>query len=268
MHPDLEKLIPLQAMDLEAGKLREEMAAAPRRVAETEQRVQTAARRLADLRTELGKEDALRRRLESDIADQRQKRDRAQKKIDAATTTAQVTALEHEAEFARKEISRLEDTELESMERSETLEARLPPAESELRDLEQTLQRERDRSEQTVARDRTALVEVEQRRQALRAEIMISETGEASLSRYDRIAHHRGSAIAEAHLGKCTACGMMVRPQLWQDLRDNSDASPSHDQLFSCENCGRLLYYDPARDAPQKKPVQGESIAASIVRSL
>jgi hypothetical protein len=29
-----------------------------------------------------------------------------------------------------------------------------------------------------------------------------------------------------------------------------------------------LLYYDPARDAPQRKTVQAETIAASIVRSL
>ena len=30
----------------------------------------------------------------------------------------------------------------------------------------------------------------------------------------------------------------------------------TNDQLMlSCEHCGRLLYWDPARDAPQKKPV-------------
>ena len=34
------------------------------------------------------------------------------------------------------------------------------------------------------------------------------------------------------------------------------------------ETCGRLLYWDPARDAPQKKQAQKEeSIAASIVRA-
>jgi hypothetical protein len=29
-----------------------------------------------------------------------------------------------------------------------------------------------------------------------------------------------------------------------------------------------MLYYDPARDSPQRKTVQSESIAAQIVRSL
>ena len=54
---------------------------------------------------------------------------------------------------------------------------------------------------------------------------------------------------------------MLVRPQRWNDLRerDNND-------LWTCESCGRLLFYDPARDSPQKKPVEYESIAARIVR--
>jgi hypothetical protein len=37
---------------------------------------------------------------------------------------------------------------------------------------------------------------------------------------------------------------------------------------MSCENCGRMLFYDPARDSPNRKIVEVESIAASIVRSL
>jgi len=55
---------------------------------------------------------------------------------------------------------------------------------------------------------------------------------------------------------------MMVRPQRWNDLRDNSpDAEASH-TIFSCENCGRMLFYDPARDSPERKVVPVESIAA------
>ena len=61
---------------------------------------------------------------------------------------------------------------------------------------------------------------------------------------------------------------MMIRPQRWNDLRDNSAASPSAQTMMTCENCGRLLFYDPSRDSPQRKPVAVESIAAQIVRSL
>jgi hypothetical protein len=60
------------------------------------------------------------------------------------------------------------------------------------------------------------------------------------------------------------ACQMMVRPQRWNELRDRGN----DDQMMTCESCGRLLYYDPARDSPQRKTVPVESIAAQIVRSL
>jgi hypothetical protein len=57
---------------------------------------------------------------------------------------------------------------------------------------------------------------------------------------------------------------MMVRPQRWNELRDRGNDA----EMMTCESCGRLLYYDPARDAPQRKTVPVESIAAQIVRSL
>ena len=60
---------------------------------------------------------------------------------------------------------------------------------------------------------------------------------------------------------------MMLRPQRWNDLRDNSPDSESGHTIITCENCGRMLFYDPARDSPQRKTVQSESIAAQIVRS-
>lgn len=267
MHPDLEQLIPLQEMDTAAQRLREAMAAAPKRVAEAKAKAAEVSGRLTGLREQIAKEDALRRRLESDIGDQRQKLERAQKKVDSATTTAQVTALEHEMGFAKTEISRLEDSELESMERSEGLDAKLPVNEAELAAAQKALEQVQQQTDAAVAQNRAELAEVDRRRSELRAAIVGSETGEASLSRYDRIAKARGTAISEVSLGKCTACGMMLRPQLWQDLRDNSADSPSRTNLVSCENCGRLLYYDPGRDSPQKKPVKAESIAASIVRS-
>ena len=268
MHPDLAKLIVLQAHDLEAKRLRDQIAALPRLVAALETRLKATTGQRAVVLDLIAKEEALRRRQESDIKDLQQKIDRTRKKIDLATTTVQVTALEHEAAFARAEISRIEDTELESMERSEALEAQRTLADAALADAAATLERESARAGETVAHDRIALAEVDRLRQAVRAELLDSPTGDAALSTYDRIARAKGAAVSEALHQQCTACQMMLRPQRWNDLRDNSAGSPASQTLMTCENCGRLLFYDPARDSPQRKPVAVESIAAQIVRSL
>jgi len=268
MHPDLAKLVVLQEFDIEAKHLREQIAALPRQLATLELKAAATEGQRAVVVDLLAKEETLRRRLESDIADQRQKLARTQKKIDAATNTIQVTALEHEAAFARAEIDRMEDAELECMERAEAMEAQQAIAGQTIAEVTQQLERERARTDDLLARDRAALAEVDAKRAALRADVAQSPTGDDSLATYDRIARSKGTAVSQALNQKCSACQMMVRPQRWNDLRDNTPGSPSSQTLMTCENCGHLLYYDPARDAPQPKPVRSESIAAQIVRSL
>jgi predicted nucleic acid-binding Zn-ribbon protein len=154
------------------------------------------------------------------------------------------------------------------MERAEALEAQKALADAAVAEAAATLIRERARAIESIAADKVALAEVELKRVALRAEIVLTPTGDTSLSNYDRLFHAKGIAVSEALNQKCTACQMMVRPQRWNDLRDNSRDAESAHTIFSCENCGRMLYYDPARDSPDRKIVPVESIAAQIVRSL
>jgi hypothetical protein len=268
MHPDLAKLVVLQSHDLEAKRLRDQMAALTRNVAALETKARAVIGQRAVVVDLIAKEEALRRKEEQETADLRAKLERNKKKLDMTTTTHQLEALEHEAAFIRSEITRIEDQEIESMERGEALEAQLKLADAAVADAAATLERERARATETIAADQAALAELEQQRLVLRAEIAQSPTGEDSLSNYDRIARGKGTAISEAIHQQCAACQMMVRPQRWNDLRDNSAGSESSHTIMTCENCGRMLFYDPARDSPQRKTVQSESIAAQIVRSL
>lgn len=258
MHPDLEKLIVLQSLDIEARRLNEEMAALPKRVAQLAAEGDAARKQLAAVNESLLKEEALRRSQEMEIRDHQQKAARLTKQMDVVTTTAQATALEHEIGFARAEASRLEDAELESMERTESLEAQKKDAEETVANLTRRHAELSAATAEAVANDKVALAEVEAKRAELRPQI-----GDNALSTYDRIAKSRGTGLSEGVDQKCSACQMMVRPQRWNDLRDRDN-----EEMMTCESCGRILYWDPARDAPQKKPAERqESIAASIVRA-
>ena len=256
MHPDLQKLMALQAYDLEARRLRDEMTALPKLVAQLDTKAKATVGQRAVVLDLIGREEALRRRQESDIKDHQAKIARIRKQLDLATDTKQVTAFEHEIAFAKAAIDKLESEELESMERSEHLEAQKTLADGAVAAAEQKHREEQERAASTVASDKLKLAELEAARAAHRATI-----GEEALSLYDRIARAKGTGIAEVHLQKCTACQMLQRPQRWNDLRDRDNH-----ELFTCESCGRLLWYDPARDAPQRKPIETESIAARIVR--
>ena len=193
------------------------------------------------------------------MKDFRGKIEKGRKKVDAATTAAMVTAFEHEIAFAEREIATLEDAELESMVRTEEMEGQKTLADQAVVAAKTTLTSERSRAVATIDKDKLLLVRVEAERAALRPQI-----GEGILGTYDRIAKSKGTGLAEALNQKCMACQMMLRPQRWNDLRDRGN----DEEMMHCESCGRLLYYDPARDAPQRKTVAVESIAASIIRSL
>jgi uncharacterized protein len=258
VHPELAKLIVLQRHDVEAKRLRDELGALPKQVAALEAKLKTIEAQRAVVAELIAKEETLRRRQELDVKDLRGKIEKVKKQLDMATTTVQVTAFEHEIAFSQGEITKIEDAELESMERSEGLEAQRAVANEAVADAAATLERERVSAAERIAAAKVTLEAVEKERAAERVEI-----DEAALSMYDRIAKAKGTAVSEAVDQRCSACQMMVRPQKWNDMRDRDNDS----EMMTCESCGRLLYYDPARDAPQRKTVQGESIAASIVRS-
>ena len=55
---------------------------------------------------------------------------------------------------------------------------------------------------------------------------------------------------------------MMIRSQRWNDLTDRDPNSEYANTIFTCETCGRLLFYDPRTDAPVRW-APGEKLAAA-----
>jgi hypothetical protein len=242
MNPDLEHLVILQAQDLELQRLRQEIAEAPRRVTSAEAAHKSAEQALTRLRTDLASEEKLRRSQELDADAHRSKMARLRKQMDTATSAAQISALEHEINFAQSAIRKLEDEEIASLERTESLESAEKSSAASLESTRSALDAERTRAATTVDRARSAIQAIESERSTLRSQI-----GETALANYDRIAKSKGSGLSEAVDHKCSACQMMVRPQRWNDLTSREH----EDQIFTCETCGRILFWDPRRDTPQ-----------------
>jgi uncharacterized protein len=257
MNIDLEKLIILQAQDLELKRLREELAAAPLRVAAAEKSLRASEAALEHARQSLKKEETLRSGHELEIADRKTKITRLRKQMETAANAAQISALEHEITFAEQAISKLEDEELISLERTDAFTNARSAATDSVAANTAALATERERTAGIIEHNNASIVSIEAERKALRAEFTTS-TAEATLSSYDRIAKAKGTAVSEALDHKCTACQMVVRPQRWNDLtgRDHEDT------LFTCETCGRMLFYDPRRDRPVRW-TPGERLAAA-----
>jgi predicted nucleic acid-binding Zn-ribbon protein len=259
MNADLEHLIILQAQDLELRRLRQELADAPLRVTAAQTARAKAEVALAEATKSLAKEETLRRSQELDVKDRHGKIARLRKQMETATSAAQITALEHEIAFSEQTISRLEDEELASMERTEQLESSRAAATTLLDSTTAALAAARTHAADVAARNTAAIAAIETERAATRALI-----AESPLSIYDRIAKAKGTGLSEAVDHKCSACQMVVRPQRWNDLTDRDPNAEFANTIFTCETCGRMLYFDPRRDAPVRWAPGERLTAASL----
>ncbi|MGC1300699.1 MAG: hypothetical protein WA869_37190 [Alloacidobacterium sp.] len=242
MDASLEHLIRLQETDVEVAQLRQSIAALPLHLAAIEEKLRTQTQTVEQTDKAVQAEEAKRRRLESDIKDQQQKIVKFRDQSSSVKTNEQFHALQHEITFAENEIRRLEDQELEIMERAEQLELNRAQARQDLSSHKAFVEREKESARKQTAEQQARLDALNKSRAELRREV-----DEDLLADYDRIASSRGTGLARVEGQRCLSCQMFLRPQMWNQVREG--------QRIHCESCGRLLYFDPSLEPIPDPPI-------------
>jgi uncharacterized protein len=234
MLPDLKLAIRLQEIDNRLTELAREIAALPVHIAEIEKKLVSHERKLEADRAALTANQKERKKCEGDIQTQEQKISKLKDQMLQAKTNDQYRAFQNEIEFCQKEIRTFEDRILELMTESEPLDRNVKAAESALKVEKAQVEGEKQQARERTAADQKAAAEL----QAERAST-VKEMTPAVYQRYERVRKgRRGIAVAEAIDGRCSLCNLTLRLQFFQDLKKG-------DQVMSCENCQRILYYNP-----------------------
>jgi len=140
-------------------------------------------------------------------------------------------AMEHEIDRYEEEITQLEDSQLELMEKGESLSTQLNEAKAELDKDQKTVDTEiaiiTERSNQC----KKQLEETKEERNQLSVKIDAD-----LLDRYSRIfKSKKGIAVCELENEICTGCHMKVTPATAASVRGGKT-------ITVCDQCGRIVY--------------------------
>jgi predicted nucleic acid-binding Zn-ribbon protein len=230
--PELSQLIELQELDLEIQRVSDRLSRIPEERDRTETEFKQQAAEFLDLKSKHERTLEDRKQLEADLATTQQNHEKFEKDKTRVRNEKEYTAVLREIDAARRHISALETDILKRMEELEKLDAELsacaPDVERMRADIDVSLAA-LDKEHEDASNQ---LSEFSERRKKL-----ASQMPRHLFSTYDRMSRlRRGQALAEVRNGVCVSCRVRVRPKVFSDVRKG-------DELITCENCGRILYY-------------------------
>ncbi len=243
MLPELDKLLELQAADKEIRRLQDEVAALPKRTAVIEQKLTGTKAHLEKVRVAAKGDEANRKKFEANIKDLQAKISKYRDQSLDVKTNDQYKALLHEIQFAEQEIRLNEDRILEVMVNVDAREKDVKAAEAELKEETAEIEKEKEEARKVTAEDQKKLAEWNAKRNALRQAI-----SEDLLRHYERVLKFRGSGLAEVRDHKCMGCQVMLRPQIYNEVRIG-------EKVVICDSCQRIYYYIPANEVKPEQEV-------------
>ncbi len=239
MNAALEQLIALQKAETNIRKLKSEIEAIPQRRAEIEKEFDQRAFEIKGLETKLESASEERAKLEKEVAETQLKADRAERNLMSVKNEVEYTAAIRERDASKKHIATLETKLIEQMEVIEQTENILKEREPEMTRLRDEMEINLKAFEELIKKQAKDLDKTEKRRE----EIYNAMPKNLSAT-FNRIASRirDGVAVAEVKNGACSSCFMALRPQMFAEIRRG-------DEIFTCEDCNRILYYVPADTA-------------------
>jgi predicted nucleic acid-binding Zn-ribbon protein len=238
MIPDLEKLIQLQAaenrmreVDLALQEIPQQRTALDAELAQEREKLATAREKLATAQKR-------RRQNETTLQDFETRRSKYKGQLMEVKTNKEYQAMLHEIDSVEREVHGIEDRILDDMEAAEALAGEIAAEEKLFKQAG-----ERHAAATRALDDRAARLERERAQFVATRDAVAAELPEDLLGLFRRVARLRGVAVAEARDARCQQCNVLLRPQMFVDLKRN-------DQVQQCPSCNCILYFAGPAPAP------------------
>ncbi len=231
MLPEIEQLLVIQDRDRKIRALQAELKAAPAERRERESQRAAATASLERAKLEAKELEVERKRLEVEAQAKRDSIGKFKGQQFQTRKNEEFQALNNEIKRYSDDIEKIEDRELELMERSEQARAKVAAAEKESAHLQAQVTARLADLDQKVAAIEAQLTDIGADRGRLAAQV-----DEDLLSRYDRLFASKGdAAVVPLEHEVCRGCHMKITPQTAVRVKAGRE-------VMSCEQCGRILY--------------------------
>jgi predicted nucleic acid-binding Zn-ribbon protein len=234
LHPDLQHLIHLQALDLAAERVRRRMADIPGAITALDERLSDRTAAVAGVKSRIERSQEARRETEKELAAVQGRLSKYKGQLMEVKTNKEYQAMQHEITAAEQVVREHEDRLLDRMEEQEQLTAELKEAEAALKWAQAEIKGER----KTIEAERDQLDQMLEQQTAERRSL-VPQISRPVLALFEQLsAHRKGIALSEARAGSCTQCHVRMRPQIFNEVR-------RMDAVIQCDNCSRILYFIP-----------------------
>lgn len=241
MYSELKALIELQRIDQKVAGLASQIDAFPQQIKALEKQLDDFVRAHEEHQQRLSASQKERRDMEGEVQVVRQKISKHKDQLFQVKTNEQYRAMLKEIEGEEAKIGSIEDSMLEKMLEAEELQNLLKEAAGRLESEKTRVASEKSRLEAL------AKAAHEEREEAVEDRRKLAENiGEGIRAHYELVRKGRdGVALSEVRNGMCTACNVILRPQLYNEVRAGNS-------LCECENCARILYWvEPLPASPE-----------------
>lgn len=231
-HPALDKILILQDRDSKRLNLELQLKAIPREIAAVEQRIASEKAAIDSARSEMKELEVKKKSLETEIGVAEEKIGKYRTQQLSVKKNDEYQALGHEIENAEAAVGALEEKELGIMYAIDEAKKKFVAAEAALKE--------------NIAGHEARIRDLRTREGSLGNELKQAQADVASarapieqpsLRLYDRIAARGLPACVPMRDGKCGGCHLKVSSE-------SESASRKGDNLATCDQCGRIVYFD------------------------
>lgn len=231
MQPELEQLLVLQDRDQKIRQIQTETKSLPLQRKNLEAQLAATVANFEALKQRARQLEVDRKRLELDVGIRADSVAKLRTQQYETRKNDEFAAMAHEIERYQKEISAIEDRELELMEQQDTLKAEVVAEEKKAAGAKDSIARQVTDLEAKTKALETRLDELTKERANLASKI-----DEDVLDRFERLFASKGdAAVVALEHDVCTGCHMKITTQTAVRVKGGKE-------IVSCEQCGRILY--------------------------